>query len=107
MNFEIGRKVEEDGAFNAWVILELLGHRRITGLMTEVEIAGSKFLRIDIYGEQSGNIPETTQFYAPSSVYAITPTTEEAARRLGNTTNQIAPVQPWELRLPEHEDTPY
>lgn len=106
MDFEIGRPVEAEGAFNAWVILELLGHRRICGLMTEVEIAGAKFLRIDIYPE-GAMVADATQFYSPSSVYAITPTTEKTARKLANS-REIGPVQPWEVaQLNEHEDDRY
>jgi hypothetical protein len=63
--------------YSQWSILELLGHRRLAGFVTEQEIAGKGFLRIDIPGER-----KVTQFYSPDSVYGLTPTTEEVARRV-------------------------
>lgn len=79
-------------SFAEWAILELMGHRRLAGYVTEQQIGGSGFLRIDIPGDGS----ETTQFYAPSAVYAITPTSEETARKVA-ALGRPAPVQRWEL----------
>jgi hypothetical protein len=61
-----------------WSVVEMLGHRVIAGFVTEVEIAGSGFLRVDLWAEDGA--PRTSQFVAPASVYCITPTTEEAVR---------------------------
>ncbi len=90
-----------------WAILELMGHRRLGGFVSEQTIAGSSFLRIDIPdtdAEQRGVEPPSqrtaTQFYAPSSVYAITPTTEKMARAVA-ATNKPSPVQRWELDVVE------
>lgn len=87
--------MDETEAFAEWVILELLGHRRLAGFLTEQEIAGKGFLRIEIPSE-----PPVTQLYGPASVYCITPTTEKiatAVARLG----RPAPVQRWELPAQE------
>jgi hypothetical protein len=35
-------------SFSSWVILELLGHRRLAGKLTEQQIAGHGFLRLDV-----------------------------------------------------------
>jgi hypothetical protein len=61
-----------------WAVVEMLGHRVIAGFVSEVEIAGAGFLRVDLWSEEG--MPRATQFVAPGSVYAITPTTEEAVR---------------------------
>jgi hypothetical protein len=79
-----------------WVILELMGHRRLAGLLSAVEIAGAPFLRLDVPGKD-GTV--ATQFYAPAAVYCITPTTEEMARLVAER-DQPEPVQRWELRPP-------
>lgn len=84
--------------FAEWVILELLGHRRLAGWLTEAQIAGASFLRIDVPSE-----PPATQYYAPGSVYAITPTTEEIARAVAGRGGPT-PVQRWELPAPEPDD---
>lgn len=84
-----------DEKFTGWVILELMGHRRLTGYLSEQEIAGNAFLRIDIPAE-----PAATQFYSASAVYCITPTTEEMARAAAKL-NRVAPIQRWELPAPQ------
>ena len=95
---------ENSEVFSGWSILELMGHRRLAGFVSEQEIAGAAFLRIDVPGDNGFT---ATQFYAPSAVYCITPTTEEIARRVAQRA-QPAPVQRWELPAPEpRERQPY
>jgi hypothetical protein len=36
--------------FREWAVLELMGHRRLGGKVSEQEIAGAAFLRIDVPG---------------------------------------------------------
>lgn len=87
--------------FAEWVILELLGHRRLAGFLTEATIAGHSYLRLDIPGPDPANTttPLATQFYAPSSVYAIHPTSEAIARTVA-ARSEPAPVRRWELEPP-------
>lgn len=77
-----------------WFIVELMGHRRLAGYVTEQTIAGAGFLRIDVPGP--GTEALATQFFAPSSVYALTPTTEAMARRVAEA-SRVEPVKEWEL----------
>lgn len=81
--------------FETYAFLELMGHRKLAGLVQEVEIAGGKFLRIDV-PDDKGKL--TTQFYSPSSVYCITPTTEEMVKAYAEK-NAPAPVHRYELNL--------
>lgn len=81
----------EQGTYEGWTILELMGHRRLGGYVREQEVAGAAFLRIDVPSE-----PPVTQFYAPAAVYAMTPTTEEIARALA-ARMRPAPVHAYEL----------
>lgn len=80
--------------FAEWVILELMGHRRLAGYLTEQEIAGRGFLRLDVPSDDGQ--PSASQLYNPTSVYCITPTTEAVARAVA-TGNRPAPVHRWEL----------
>ena len=79
--------------FDEWAILELMGHRRLAGKVSDAVIGGGAFLRIDIPGEDG---KQTTQFYSPGSVYCITPTTEEVARQVAKQ-SQPTPVYQWEF----------
>lgn len=83
-------------AFEGWAILELMGHRRLAGMLTEREIAGHRFLRLDVH---DGTDQVVTQFYSPSSVYAITPSTEQICRALGARLRP-APVSRYEIEPP-------
>lgn len=89
----------EKTSFEGWAILELMGHRRLAGHLSEQVVGGASFVRIDVpAADGQGNV--ATQFYSPSSVYCITPTTEAIARKVA-ASSQPAPVTAWELR-----DTP-
>jgi hypothetical protein len=81
-------------AFDSWAILELMGHRRLAGHVTEEQIAGALYLRIDI--PAIGDEPAATQFYGPQAVYAITPCTEQTARK-ATAIGRVAPVHHWEI----------
>lgn len=82
--------------FEMWAILELMGHRRLGGYVRETTIAGAGLLRIDI---PMADGKTATQFYPPSALYCLTPTTEEIARVVA-LANQPAPVSRWELPAP-------
>lgn len=85
---------EEHKGFEGWCLLELFGHRKLAGHLSEVEIAGAGMLRLDIPNMGLGTY--ATQYYNPSAVYGVTPTTEETARRLG-AVRFDPPVERWEL----------
>ena len=78
--------------YEGWAIVEFMGHRRLAGHVSEQEIAGAAFLRLDVHGDGG----PVTQFYSPGAVYCITPTTEEIARKLG-AKSMPAPVSRFEL----------
>lgn len=86
----------EGKLFEGWAILELMGHRRLGGYVTEVTLAGAGMLRIDIPELVLGETTHAaaTQFYPPASLYALTPTTEEIARAVRS---RPEPVHAWEL----------
>ena len=59
-----------------WAELELLGHRRLVGHLSEEEIAGARFLRLDV-PEVAGK-PHEVHYYSTAAVYGIHPSTERA-----------------------------
>lgn len=80
--------------FEGWAIVELMGHRKLAGNVTEVTIAGAAMLRLDVPSD-----PPVTQFYGGSAIYCITPTTEELARRIA-ANSRPTPVHAYELPAP-------
>ncbi len=83
-------------SFKSWAIVELLGHVRTAGLVTEEERFGAKLGRCDV-PRQDGTF--TTFFFGGSSVYRMTPCSEEAARAVAKG-NEPRPVHQWELPKP-------
>lgn len=86
-----GIDAENDGKFATWAVVEIMGHRRLIGYLTEQEIGGVAMLRVDILGEKPA-----TQIYGAAAIYCITPVTEDTARRAANL-NRVSPVKLWEI----------
>lgn len=82
--------------FEGFCILELMGHRKLAGMVREVTIAGAGFLRLDV-PSVDGTV--ATQFIPPSSLYCLTPCSEDIARRFSQH-NQPQPVTRYELPAP-------
>jgi len=85
---------KSDSIFEEWGILELMGHRKLAGLVKEETIGGASFIRIDI-PDGKGEF-QATQFYNLSAVYCMTPTSKELAAQVA-VQNTPAPVTRWEL----------
>lgn len=84
----------KDVELSGWAILELMGHRRLGGRVSEVRVAGTPFIKIDVPGPDKKTV--ATQLYSPGSVYAITPCSEEAAMVVAKL-NTPEPVTRWEI----------
>lgn len=84
--------------FAGWAILELMGHKRLAGYVSEVEFAGAAMVRIDVPGDEDD--ATATQLYSASALYCLTPTDEATARRVAKLAT-LAPVTRWELGAPD------
>ncbi|MCW5777341.1 MAG: hypothetical protein KIS87_12960 [Phycisphaeraceae bacterium] len=78
-----------------WAIIELMGHQRMAGLVTETTFAGCGMLRVDVPAGDDGQ-PAFSRLVAPTAVYAINPVTEEIAREMTKR-YRPRPVQAWDL----------
>lgn len=87
-------------AIGMWAIIEIFGHQRIAGYMTEQVIGGQGFIRVDvpaIEGSDDVGVQAHTKFYGPGAVYAINPVDEPIAR-LAARQIRHAPVSEYGLR---------
>lgn len=75
-----------------WAIVELMGHVKVAGRLSEEEKFGSKLGRIDIPTAEGGFL---TQFFGGGSVYRITFVSEQVARDVARR-NTAAPVASWD-----------
>lgn len=97
---EAGLKSETEPA-EQWSIVELFGHIRLAGRVTEVERFSVKMLRLDV-PNRVGDGWLTTQFIGGAALFRVTPTTEAIARSIA-AISQPEPVHPWELPEPERK----
>ena len=102
--------MKEQPKIEQWAVVELFGHQKIAGLLTEATIGGCSFVRVDV--PENGDSPGFTKLYGNGAIYAISFVTEDIARRAASY-YEVKPVQSYELpkltmRTPEHweEDEP-
>jgi hypothetical protein len=69
-----------DPKFDSWALVELFGHQRIVGRVTEGTLAGGAFLRVDV--PQIEEQEAYTRYFGPSAIYSLNPLKEEVARQL-------------------------
>lgn len=106
--------MEQQQKFEQWCIVELFGHTKLAGLVSEQSIGGAMFVRVDVpevqreassgkivngqYEEQkyTETIAQFTRFFGANAIYSITPTSEAIARAMAQ---RIAtrPVAAFEL----------
>lgn len=77
---------------DVWAIVELMGHLRLAGKLTEEERFGAKMGRLDI-PDGDGFV---TRYFGGASVYSITIVSEAVARHVRKST-QPEPVSPWDF----------
>jgi hypothetical protein len=87
----------EQPKFEEWALLELFGHQRLAGLVTEVQLGGASFVRVDVPGDTKKAATKLTKLYNPSAIYSITPVTEETARLVARSISG-EPVTRWDVR---------
>lgn len=61
--------------FEGWFLVEVKGFAAYAGFLTECNIAGHGFLRVDV----PGKVP-FTKYIAPSSIHLLTPCDEQSAK---------------------------
>lgn len=84
-------------SFSEWAVLELFGHQRLAGMVTEVQLGGASFVRVDVPKDETGEGWKLTKMYNPSAIYSITPTTEATARLVAKSVSG-EPVTRWDVQ---------
>jgi len=88
-----------DAPFEGWALLELMGHRQRPGYVKEVEIAGTKMLRVDIPVGLDDAFQDVmvTEFYGAAAIYALRPCAEDVIReevkRYGADPRPVRPLE--------------
>lgn len=89
-----GHTPKTDAPEKMWAVLELMGKVMTGGLVSEEVRFGATLGRVEIPQEDGTFV---TQLFGGSSVYRLTPCTEEIARYAAKRGNH-EPVSTWELK---------
>lgn len=65
-------------SFDNFCIVELFGHQKIVGRVTEQVIGGQAFVRVDV--PQTKRHAAFTRLFGGGAIYSITPVSEEIAK---------------------------
>lgn len=93
--------------FDAWAIVEAMGFKKLAGHVTEQAIAGASLIRVDVPEVVVGDrtYPAYSKLIGAGSIYMITPTDEETARKAAKVLAQgndpipvYIPPEPKQLR---------
>lgn len=76
-----------DLKFEQWGIVELMGHQRTAGRLSEETIGGANMLRVDVPDGETFR----TAYYGPSAIYALHVTEEKVARAAASTMGRRPP----------------
>lgn len=83
-----------------WAVVELFGHTKIAGKVSEEQRFGTTLCRVDVpdvTGFQGETIPGHTKFYGGASIYSLTPCSEDVARLVA----QHIKSEPVKIYIPE------
>ena len=72
--------MEQSEKFYCWAVIEVMGHNRYAGHVTEQAIGGCAFVRVDVPAVDGK--PAFTKLLGQGSIFAITPCSEEVARNV-------------------------
>jgi hypothetical protein len=68
--------------FETWGILEVMGHKKYAGRISERTVGNATFIQIDVppIQDNDATIPAWSKMFHPNSIFALTPTEEEFAK---------------------------
>lgn len=67
----------EQKNFEEWAIVELFGHQKIAGRISEQAIGGCSFVRVDV--PKTNTVPAFSRLFGNGAIYSITITDERSA----------------------------
>jgi len=80
---ELKNETAEPAPEEKWACIEIFGHRKHFGKISEVEQFGTKMLRIDVPKSDLPDAEFVSHFYGGASIFGIT-FTDEASARMAN-----------------------
>lgn len=84
----------ENQKLELFALVELFGHTRIAGKVTEQTVGSSTFIRVDV--PETNSQPSFSRLLNPSAIYAINPVTELVAKEMAERI-ETAPIESWDI----------
>lgn len=81
--------------FEEWAIVDLFGHQKIAGKISEEQIGGSSFVRVDVPAIEEQK--PFTRLFGSGAIYSITITDEETAMAAANYYKPV-PMDQWTIK---------
>ena len=81
--------------FEIWALVELMGHNKIAGRVTEHKFGNQSMLRVDV--PAVNNLPAFSKIIAVNAVYAINPLTEQDATEYAEQL-KAKPLDVWDMQ---------
>jgi len=81
--------------FEEWAIIDLFGHQKIVGRVSEQQVGGSSFVRVDV--PQIGEQKPFTKLFGPGAIYSITITDRETAIAAAQYFTPV-PMEQWTVK---------
>jgi hypothetical protein len=91
---------QKDGELKAWALVELFGHQRIVGFLSQQTFGTGVLFRVDVPDLlKDGKVVREgfTRYFGLSSIYSITPVSESVVRELLPSIDG-APTRPMSLK---------
>lgn len=81
--------------FEIWALVELMGHNKIAGKVTEHKFGNQSMLRVDV--PAVNGLPAFTKIIAVNAVYAINPLNEQGATEYAELL-KAKPIDVWDMQ---------
>lgn len=78
-----------------FAIVELFGHTKMAGKVTEQSIGIATFVRVDV--PETAHSPSFTRLLNPSAIYALNPVTEDVMKHMAENFAQ-KPIESWDIK---------
>lgn len=92
--------MESANDFSGWAIIEIMGHQKFAGYVQTQPVAGASMVRVDVpelpAEDDSEGHAAFTKLFGSSSIYCLTPVSEEVARAIARTLRK-APVDAYDF----------
>lgn len=84
---------------DTWAIVDLFGHARIAGRLSEHQIGGQSFVRVDVpeVTDKSGTTPAHTRLFGAGAIYSVA-FVDEMTATLAARDIHSEPVSTWSMR---------